>query len=145
MITRLLIVIGLLVVCVGILLFEYVRASRSAQKIEESIQRQAQSQRAGGRDHTQAEIDELQDRLETAIGTLKSSNLGQGRRGQNALYALPWYMIVGPPGWARRRPSRTRASTFRSGRTEFEGSEGPATVTGFSATRPSFSIRRGGT
>ncbi len=121
MITRLLIVIGLLVVCVGILLFEYVRASRSAQKIEESIQRQAQSQRAGGRDHTQAEIDELQDRLETAIGTLKSSNLGQGRRGQNALYALPWYMIVGPPGVGKTTAVKNSGLNFPVGEDGIRG------------------------
>src|SRR5262249_18111637 len=33
-----------------------------------------------------------------AIGALKTSRLGGTRSGAEALYALPWYMIIGPPG-----------------------------------------------
>ena len=31
-----------------------------------------------------------------SAGTLKASHLGAGYRGSTALYALPWYMIIGP-------------------------------------------------
>ena len=82
MVTQLLVVIGLLVVGIGIMVVEFVRASRSAAMIEESIKMQAEQQRMSTRPDKQAEIQELQDQLEKAIGQLKQSKLGRGRRGR---------------------------------------------------------------
>ena len=112
MVTRLLIIIGLLVVCMGLIVLEFVRASRNAQKIEQSIKMQAEEQRRGSRPDRQAEIEELHDRLENAIGKLKTSNLGRGRRSQNALHALPWYMFIGPPAAGKTTAIKNSGLTF---------------------------------
>lgn len=42
------------------------------------------------------EIQLLKEKMGEAISSLKSSELGAGYRGNAALYALPWYMIIGP-------------------------------------------------
>ena len=44
----------------------------------------------------QLEIEELQTKMNEAIASLKSSELGAQHRGNAALYALPWFMIIGP-------------------------------------------------
>jgi len=38
----------------------------------------------------------LQEKLDDVIKALKTSDLGRRYRGKGALYALPWYMIIGP-------------------------------------------------
>ncbi|MGH8261507.1 MAG: type VI secretion system membrane subunit TssM, partial [Steroidobacteraceae bacterium] len=43
-----------------------------------------------------AEILELQVQMQRGLGALKQSRLGAS--GGRALYTLPWYMIIGPPG-----------------------------------------------
>ncbi len=44
----------------------------------------------------QLEIEELRAKMNEAIASLKSSELGVQHRGNAALYALPWFMIIGP-------------------------------------------------
>jgi len=44
----------------------------------------------------QLEIEELRAKMSEAIASLKSSELGAQHRGNAALYALPWFMIIGP-------------------------------------------------
>ncbi len=115
MVTRLLIVIGLLVICIAIIVVEFVRASRSAQQIEQSIKMQAEQQRMSSRPDKQGEIEELQERLEEAIAKLKKSKLGRGRRGKNALHALPWYMFIGPPGAGKTTAIKNSGLNFPVG------------------------------
>jgi type VI secretion system protein ImpL len=43
-----------------------------------------------------AEIGAIKEKMDEAIASLKSSELGAVHRGKAALYALPWYMIIGP-------------------------------------------------
>lgn len=51
----------------------------------------------GGQDQSrQLEIEELRAKMNKAIASLKSSELGTHHRGNAALYALPWFMIIGP-------------------------------------------------
>ncbi|WP_305044505.1 type VI secretion system membrane subunit TssM [Geoalkalibacter sp.] len=42
------------------------------------------------------EVSQLREKMDAAIATLKSSELGVGYRGSSALYALPWFMLIGP-------------------------------------------------
>lgn len=42
------------------------------------------------------EFGSLKLKMEEAIKTLKTSDLGMKFRGNNALYALPWFMLIGP-------------------------------------------------
>lgn len=44
----------------------------------------------------QLEVELLKERMNEAINSLKTSELGVQYKGKAALYALPWYMIIGP-------------------------------------------------
>ena len=112
---RLLVVIGLLVVGMAAIVIEFVRASRSAQQIEQSIKMQAEQQRLTSRPDKQGEIQELQERLDEAIQKLKQSKLGRGRRGKNALHALPWYMFIGPPAAGKTTAVKNSGLNFPVG------------------------------
>lgn len=54
---------------------------------------QGQDEQGAGR---QLEIELLKEKMNDAIAALKSSELGVKYRGNAALYALPWFMIIGP-------------------------------------------------
>jgi len=97
-IIRLVAIIGVLVVGILILMFQFMRANRGADEIEKSIKKQAEQQRISTRPDRRGEVEELQQQFDRAIERLKQSKLGQGKRGRAALYALPWYMFIGPPG-----------------------------------------------
>ncbi len=73
------------------------KALRAARAFEAEILKQSEQQAAYARPDRRAEILELRQQMEQGIGSLKSSRLGGGK-GRQALYALPWYMIIGPPG-----------------------------------------------
>ncbi len=40
--------------------------------------------------------DSIQNKISDVLSALKSSHLGTRYRGNSALYALPWYMVIGP-------------------------------------------------
>ena len=44
--------------------------------------------------------------------SLKTSKLGGGKKGADALYALPWYMIIGPPGAGKSTALRNSGLRF---------------------------------
>ncbi len=96
-VTQLVGVIVFLAVCVTWLFVHIMRANRSADAIEQSIRAQAEHQLQNARPDRRAEIEQLRERLEASIDKLKKSKLGRGR-GRAALYALPWYLFIGPPG-----------------------------------------------
>ncbi|WP_420457114.1 type VI secretion system membrane subunit TssM [Rubrivirga sp.] len=83
--------------CVIALAIVAARAARGAKRIEESMRDQSAQQAATARPARRAEIQRLQEGLDAAIATIKESKLGRGRRGKAALYALPWYVLIGPP------------------------------------------------
>ena len=89
--------IGVLIVCLVLLALSFARANQYSSAIEKSIQVQSEKQMMGVRPDKREEIQELKEQLEVAIDSLKKSKLGQGRRGKAALYALPWYVFIGPP------------------------------------------------
>lgn len=82
-----------LVLAVGFVVLRSVVARRKAKAIENEIRNQGRVQAANlppaGRD----EVDSLQQRFDEALASLKSSKLGRG-----ALYAMPWFVVIGPPG-----------------------------------------------
>lgn len=74
-------------------------ARRAASALEKAIAQQGAQQAQSARPERRAEIQELQKQIGGGISALKSSRLGSGKaRGAAALYSLPWYMIIGPPG-----------------------------------------------
>jgi len=120
-VTHLLVIIGGLLGCVVIVGVQWLRARRSARRIEQSIQIQAQDQRQEAQAARQAEIDELRDRLEEAIATLNESDLGAGGWGENALYVLPWYLMVGPPGVGKTTAIKHSGLNFPVGNDGIQG------------------------
>ncbi|PWK42549.1 type VI secretion system membrane subunit TssM [Pleionea mediterranea] len=77
------------VALVFIVRFFYTRSK--GKRLESDLSEQAA---AGGQNSV--EVDALKNKMKDAIKSLKSSHLGAGYRGSSALYALPWYMIIGP-------------------------------------------------
>jgi len=75
-----------------------VRAARAARALEKAIAQQAQEEALKAKPEEREEIQALYRQLAEGITALKNSKLGGGRTGEQALYALPWYAIVGPPG-----------------------------------------------
>jgi type VI secretion system protein ImpL len=80
-------------------LWAWIQARRSASALEKAIAQQGAQQALNARPERRAEIQELQRQVQTGISALKTSKLGKGKRsGAAALYSLPWYVIIGPPG-----------------------------------------------
>ncbi len=91
----------ILVLLAGVvrLLWGKIRASRAATALERAIAHQGAQQAVNARPERRAEIQELQKQVQGGINALKTSKLGKGKQGgAAALYSLPWYVIIGPPG-----------------------------------------------
>ncbi len=83
----------------GIWLTKFLLQRRAAKKLENAMMQQGAQQAMNARPERRAEIQELQKQLQQGITAIKSSKLGRsGKRGAAALYSMPWYMIIGPPG-----------------------------------------------
>ncbi|HZL73329.1 MAG TPA: type VI secretion system membrane subunit TssM [Planctomycetota bacterium] len=76
-----------------VLLIQKKMAKKSAAAIEDRLQAQAQEQMDTARPDKKPQVQALQKQLSEAIASLKTSKMGAG-----ALYSLPWYIIIGPPG-----------------------------------------------
>ncbi|HSC86063.1 MAG TPA: type VI secretion system membrane subunit TssM [Polyangiaceae bacterium] len=81
----------------GWLVYRRIRAQKRAKELEAEILRQSEKQAATARPDRRAEVLELQKRMQQGIEALKSTKIGKSH-GAGALYALPWYAIIGPPG-----------------------------------------------
>jgi type VI secretion system protein ImpL len=68
-----------------------------------------------------AEIEQFKKQLEAAITSLKSSKLGKGKSGKAALYALPWYMIIGPSAAGKTTAIQNSGLEFPFGKEGFSG------------------------
>jgi type VI secretion system protein ImpL len=90
---RLLVTSGVVVVGVVAIIVQKAAAAKGALAIEEKLKAQAQEQVDGARPDQKAQVQAVEQQLNEAIGALKNSRLGK-----SALYTLPWYMIIGPPG-----------------------------------------------
>jgi type VI secretion system protein ImpL len=95
--TRLILIVGILIVWILFLLLDRLRADRGAKLLEQSLQKQAQEQVISTRPDRKGEIDALRVQFDKAVASLKQSKIGRTGRGSAALYALPWYMFIGPP------------------------------------------------
>jgi type VI secretion system protein ImpL len=106
-------VTGLVVfLIVGLFVFRRVRAARAARALEKAIAQQAQEQALTAKPERVAEIQELHRQIQQGIASLKASKLGGGKRGADALYVLPWYVMVGPPGAGKTTALRHSGLVF---------------------------------
>lgn len=97
-------------VLVGIFVARRLRARRAARELEKALAAQAAEQARSARPDMQAEILQMQQEFQKAIGALKSSKLARG--GEDALYALPWNLIIGPPGSGKSTALRNSGLQF---------------------------------
>ena len=89
----------IVLLAVALFVIKRIRMARAANALESAIAGQGQQQALNARPEKRAEIQELQKQVSSGISALKKSKLGAGKKsGAAALYSLPWYVIIGPPG-----------------------------------------------
>lgn len=71
------------------------RAKRANQQLLEGLQRDSQKEAGSG--VVDEELRHLKERFETALKVLKKTS-GKRKFDDQYLYAMPWYIIIGPPG-----------------------------------------------
>ncbi len=103
-----LVILGVL----GIIIFRRIRAARAARALEKAIAQQAQEQALAAKPERVAEINELHRQIQAGINALKNSKLANGKSGADALYSLPWYVMVGPPGAGKTTALRHSGLVF---------------------------------
>lgn len=101
----------ILLVLGTIVLVKILRAKKAAREIERALKAQADAYAASARPDLKADIDAMQVEFLKAVQALKSSKLG-GKKPSEALYALPWYMIIGPPGSGKSTALRNSGLRF---------------------------------
>ncbi len=105
-----------------LIMYERMQEIRSAGMLEQSLRAQAEAQVRGIRPEKRAEIEQFQKELAAAIDSLKKSKIGRGRTGKAALYALPWYMMIGPPAAGKTTAVKNSGLEFPFGADkEFRG------------------------
>lgn len=102
----------MLVIAIATFIFQRVKVRRSAAALEKALAEQGQQQVMNARPERRAEIQALQKQITDGIGALKSSKLGGKKRGSAALYSLPWYAIIGPPGAGKTTALRHSGLVF---------------------------------
>lgn len=86
------------------------RARRAARGIEAGLREQARARQRVVRPDQHPELGQMQEDFERAIKALKSSRIG--RAGRDALYFLPWYVIIGPSGAGKSTALRNSGLRF---------------------------------
>lgn len=87
---------AILVIFLLYLLVKALRARKKARLLEGFLKKQADDQLLSARPDVKDELTAIREKLDRALAVLKRSRLGRGKRGDQALYVLPWYMIIGP-------------------------------------------------
>jgi type VI secretion system protein ImpL len=86
-----------------------VRGLLRARAIERDMMKQAHQQAMNARPDRRAEIMELQAQMQRGLQALRQAPHGGGG---SALFRLPWYMIVGPPGAGKTTALRQSGLAF---------------------------------
>ena len=119
-------VAAVVVIALIVLLAVLFRRSRRDKALTEDLVEATPAEKSAPEEsHVQSELAELQTKLKTALMTLRKT--GKGRR---ALYELPWYLMIGPPG-----AGKTTAIVNSGLRFPLEGSSGRAALGGVGGTR----------
>ncbi len=130
--------IFILLIMVIIILFNRMKAIQKAGQIEKSINVQADEQMQSLSPEKRAEIEQFKKQLEAAIASLKNSKLGKGKKGKAALYALPWYMLIGPSAAGKTTAIQNSGLEFPFGKEGFRGVGGTRNCDWFFSTTAIF-------
>jgi len=114
--------------CIFLFIYRKIRAKQAANALEQAIVQQGAQQALSAKPERRAEIQALQTQVTQGIAALKQSKLG-GKKGAAALYSLPWYMIIGPPGAGKTTALKASGLQF-----PFSGGDGGG-VRGVGGTR----------
>jgi type VI secretion system protein ImpL len=112
-------VLGL--IALGLFLNQLIRSRRSALALERALAEQGKLQAMNARPEKRAEIQALQKQLLDGINAIKRSKLGGKKRGAGALYSLPWYAIIGPPGAGKTTALKHSGMVFPYADTSIRG------------------------
>lgn len=134
------VVIILFFLLIGALFFMFkkMKDAQKAGKIEDSINSSADSQMANLSPEKKAEIEQFKKQLQAAIASLKNSKLAKGKSGKAALYALPWYMIIGPSAAGKTTAIQNSGLEFPFGKEGFRGVGGTRNCDWFFSTKAIF-------
>lgn len=105
------------------------KSRKASKEIERALRAQAEEQARSARPDLEADIRSMQEEFTRAVNSLKSSRLG-ARGASSALYSLPWYVIVGPPGVGKSTALRNSGLKF-----PFSSNRGGVSVQGVGGTR----------
>jgi type VI secretion system protein ImpL len=111
---RVLIIIGVVLLRAAVHVVQYFLVQKRGAKLEESLRQEGARQVGSARSDRKEEIDAVRIQFEKGIAALKESKLSKGIRGGAALYALPWYMFIGPPASGKSTALRHSGLQFPS-------------------------------
>lgn len=114
------------------LLITKLRAKKNARMLEGFLNQQADDQLLGAQPDVADELEAIKQKLNGAIQILKKSRMAKARRGAEALYVLPWYMIIGPSASGKSTAIRNSGLHFPPVDPE---SEDPGKIKGLGGTR----------
>jgi type VI secretion system protein ImpL len=116
---RVIIMIVLVFAAVIYMMYRKMQDVKKSSRLEQDITSQSMQQNLSP--EKKAEIEQFRKQLEAAITSLKNSKLGKGKSGKAALYALPWYMIIGPSAAGKTTAIQNSGLEFPFGKEGFRG------------------------
>ncbi|MEE9312939.1 MAG: type VI secretion system membrane subunit TssM, partial [Planctomycetota bacterium] len=120
---RIVIIVVLLSFWVILFIVQKILAIRNAQKIEAQLKAQAGAHLDGASADQKDIIDEMRQKFDESLSALKKT-----KGGKSALFTLPWYVIIGPPGSGK-------TTALQESGLNFPASEAGAKVKGIGGTR----------
>ena len=128
----------LILIAVIVILLKKMKAAQKSGNIEQSINTQADTHMQNLSPEKRAEIEQFKKQLNAAITSLKNSKIGKGKSGKAALYALPWYMIIGPSAAGKTTAIQNSGLEFPFGKEGFRGVGGTRNCDWFFSTKAIF-------
>jgi type VI secretion system protein ImpL len=128
----------IILITVIVLLYKKMKDAQKAGKIEQSINAQGDVELKNLSPEKRAEIEQFKKQLNAAINSLKNSKIGNGKSGKAALYALPWYMIIGPSAAGKTTAIQNSGLEFPFGKEGFRGVGGTRNCDWFFSTKGIF-------
>ncbi|HSP88688.1 MAG TPA: type VI secretion system membrane subunit TssM, partial [Ignavibacteriaceae bacterium] len=135
---RIIIIVFLLLIVLLVFMYKKMKNAQKANQIEKSIGMQADAQLKNLSPEKRAEVEQFKKQLEAAITSLKNSKIAKGKSGKAALYALPWYMIIGPSAAGKTTAIQNSGLEFPFGKDGFKGVGGTRNCDWFFSTKAIF-------